>query len=247
GAGGEHVQHPGGRPQPRRHTAPAHRRQRAAAAAGRGPGARAQGTGPVHEVRRRRPGPARPGGAGDRGRPGPPPAAFWCALAGSPGPDHAVPLVRGEDYDARLEPGGWLTPDGAADEGWVPVAVLGGPADGPPPWQRRAAPVRVVEVLDPVQVHRHEDCLVLDLGRNIAGVPRVQVDRLAPGASVVLRPAEYLDEAGRVDQRSTGWPIRDTFTSAGHPATWQPRFVYHGFQYLQVTQRDAAGEVVTPD
>ena len=173
-----------------------------------------------------------------------PSGAHWQARLGPTTLSH---WYGGEDYDARLEPGGWLTPDGAADEGWVPVAVLGGPADGPPPWQRRAAPVRVVEVLDPVQVHRHEDCLVLDLGRNIAGVPRVQVDRLAPGASVVLRPAEYLDEAGRVDQRSTGWPIRDTFTSAGHPATWQPRFVYHGFQYLQVTQRDAAGEVVTPD
>src|SRR5699024_12832521 len=114
-------------------------------------------------------------------------------------------------------------------------------------WRRRGATVRVREVLGPVRVHWYEDCLVLDMGRDIAWVPRVRVDHLAPGASVGLRPAEYLDEEGRVDQRSTGWPIRDTFTSAGRPATWQPQFLYHGFQYVQVTQHDAAGQVVTPD
>ncbi|WP_147915612.1 family 78 glycoside hydrolase catalytic domain [Ruania zhangjianzhongii] len=151
----------------------------------------------------------------------------------------------GEDYDARLEPAGWLTAT-TSNDGWGPVAVLGGPADGPTPWRRRAPAMRVQQVVEPAAITRHPTSFVVDLGRNIAGVPKVTITGLDRGASLVLRPAEYLSE-GQVDQCSTGSPILDTYTSAGTPAVWQTQLVYHGFQYLQVEQRDPAGRPVAPD
>lgn len=170
--------------------------------------------------------------------------AHWQARLGPTTLSH---WYGGEDYDARLEPPGWLTTEGSADEGWGPVAVVGGPQDGPEPWQRRAHAMRVLEVLAPVRTIQHERSFVVDLGRNVAGFPRLEVAELPPGTVLTLRPAEFVDEDGHVDQRSVGTRVFDTVTSAGRPLTWQPRFAYHGFQYLEVEQLDPAGVPVTPD
>lgn len=170
--------------------------------------------------------------------------ASWQARLG---PTTLAHWYGGEDYDARLEPPGWMTPEGASDEGWVPVAVVGGPGDGPQPWRRRAPAMTVFEVLEPVRVIRNERSFVVDLGRNIAGLPRLSIDDVESGATLTLRPAEFILDDGHVDQRSIGTHVFDTFTSAGRRAVWQPRFTYHGFQYLEVEQHDAAGRPVAPD
>ena len=168
--------------------------------------------------------------------------ASWQARLG---PTTLAHWYGGEDYDARLEPEGWGTA-ATGDAGWEPVAVLGGPADGPRPWARRAPAMRPFEILDPVEVIRHEHSFVAVFARNIAGIPQLDLDALTRGTTVRVRPAEYLGD-GQVDQHSTGWPIVDTVTSAGIPTTWQPRFGYHGFQYLQIEQLDPAGTPVPPD
>ncbi|WP_156252889.1 family 78 glycoside hydrolase catalytic domain [Pseudactinotalea terrae] len=170
--------------------------------------------------------------------------ASWQARLG---PTTLAHWYGGEDYDARLEPHGWMTPEGSDDEGWVSVAVVGTPADGPQPWDRRAPGMRVLTVLGPVRTFEHDLSFVVDLGYNVAGFPRVEVTGLGAGESLTLRPAEFIWDDGTIDQKSIGMEVWDTFTSNGADTTWQPRFSYHGFQYLQVEQRDAAGEPVQPD
>ncbi|WP_420112301.1 family 78 glycoside hydrolase catalytic domain [Pseudactinotalea sp.] len=163
------------------------------------------------------------------------------------GPTTLAHWYGGEDYDARLEPAGWLSADGASAEGWEPVAVLGGPREGPQPWARRAPAARVQEVLEPVDIVRHEHSFVAVFARNMAAIPQLHVAGMEPGATLRIRPAEYLDEQQHADQCSTGSPIHDSFTSAGVDTSWQPRFGYHGFQYLEIEQLDAAGAPVTPN
>lgn len=163
------------------------------------------------------------------------------------GPTTLAHWYGGEDYDARLEPEGWLTDQGSAAAGWVPAAVVGGPADGPQPWRRLAPPARVQEILDPVRVIEHEHSYVAVFARNMAAIPRLHVTDLDPGTTIRLRPAEYLTGDEHADQCSTGWPIFDTFTCSGGEGFWQPRFGYHGFEYLEVEQRDPSGSPVAPD
>src|SRR5690606_21286599 len=135
------------------------------------------------------------------------------------------------------EPHGWMTPEGSDDEGWASVAVVGTPADGPQPWGRRAPGMRILTVLDPVRTFEHDLSFVVDLGYNVAGFPRVEITGLKAGESLTLRPAEFIWDDGTIDQKSIGTKVWDTFTSNGADTTWQPRFSYHGFQYLQVEQR----------
>jgi len=136
----------------------------------------------------------------------------------------------GEDYDVRRE-----TPSGlGADDAWRPVAVVGASHEGPPAWDPGAASVRLQEVLTPVATTRIGSAFVADFGRNFAGVVEISADRLGAGETLVMRPAEYLDAEGRVDQFSTGSPIFDRVTGAGSPVRWNPRFVYHGLRYVQV-------------
>jgi alpha-L-rhamnosidase len=54
------------------------------------------------------------------------------------------------------------------------------------------------------------------------------------GTRVVAYPSERLTSGGLADQSTTGSPIFDGFTSNGTVATFSPKFMYHGFRYLQV-------------
>lgn len=167
----------------------------------------------------------------------------------------------GEDYDARLVPDGWPTDtDGGALE-WVPAEVVGDATTGPEPWDRQAPPIRVVERWDPVNSSRplplpgatgfapsSQDpvtpgVVVFDCGVNFAGR---QVLTLSPefpaDVRVEMWPGEYVDpDSGRVNQKTTGQPISDSYTSAGGAAEWAPSFVYHGFRYLEVRIIDEQG------
>ncbi|KAL1970103.1 hypothetical protein VTN77DRAFT_6508 [Rasamsonia byssochlamydoides] len=59
--------------------------------------------------------------------------------------------------------------------------------------------------------------------------------RWEAGQRVIFWPGEYLTN-GLVNQSSTGRPIFDGYTFAGRSASelYAPRFMYHGFRYLQV-------------
>ena len=77
---------------------------------------------------------------------------------------------------------------------------------------------------------------VLDLGRNFAGVARLRVQESA-GKKVTLRFAERLNPDGSVDVTNLrGACATDSYTCRGEGVeTWQPRFTFHGFQYVEVS------------
>ena len=55
------------------------------------------------------------------------------------------------------------------------------------------------------------------------------------GTTVKLIPGELLDYAGLVTQKNVGSPVYFTYTARGDgEETWQPRFSYTGFRYVQV-------------
>lgn len=158
------------------------------------------------------------------------------------GPVRANNEYDGEEYDARMELGGWTMP-GYDDSRWAPAersAVPTGTLRGrvaPPMEARPAGRARLVGSAG--------GRAVLDFGRNMAGWVAF-TPRGAAGDTIRLRYAERLNPDGTLytdnlrDARS-----EDVYVCSGRErGPWQPSFVYHGFRYVEVT---GAGRVAPAD
>lgn len=167
-------------------------------------------------------------------------------------------IRRGESYDARLEQAGWDTPD-FDDSAWAPAPkarALGGKITA-----QTMPPIRVTDTIRPVRVAEPKPgVFVFDLGQNIAGWARIRLSGPA-GRQVTLRYGERLAPDGTVDQQAIREHVyggdfqTDRYTLRGQgQETWEPRFVYHGFQYVEATgwpgrptPESLAGRVVHTD
>lgn len=143
-------------------------------------------------------------------------------------------FLAGETYDARKEIPGWDCP-GLDDSAWKPVAVterisaLVEPA--------RGVPVRQTGVLKPVAITEPKPgVFVFDMGQNFAGFARLKVQGPA-GTKVVLRFAERLNPDGTIYTTNLRTArATDTYILKGQgEEVWQPRFTFHGFQYVEVS------------
>ncbi len=152
----------------------------------------------------------------------------------STGPLLESDFLMGEVYDARLEAAGWDKP-GYSDSGWKSpdVGAEMDPAVEPFPGQpvRPYAQLKAKAITEPVP-----GAYVLDLGQNIAGFARLRV-RGKAGQKIVLRFAERLNPDGTFYTTNLrGARATDVYICKGKGVeTWQPRFTFHGFQYIEVT------------
>ena len=143
-------------------------------------------------------------------------------------------FLMGETFDARAEPRGWSEasfddrPWSAVDTG-AELQPLVQAHPGPP--VQALAEFAAKTITEP-----KKGVWVLNLGQNFAGVPRLQV-RGEPGQKIVLRFAERLNPDGTVytaNLRSA--QATDTYICRGQGTeVWQPRFTFHGFQYIEIT------------
>lgn len=150
----------------------------------------------------------------------------------SPGPVVFSCIFGGEDYDARLGQPGWDGPGfGASD--WSAAAACESP--GGELKAQTAPPIRVMREFEPVKTTEIKPGVtVYDLGQNFSGVPWIQV-RGEPGASVRVTPAELITDEGLANQSASGGPhYYEYVCKGGGVETWNPRFTYYGFRYLQV-------------
>ncbi len=159
------------------------------------------------------------------------------------GPITADSLYSGEEYDARLERTGWDKPR-FNDASWAPAIAVEAPkgklvAQAMPP-------IRVTKTLKPARITEPKPGIyVVDFGQNFAGFPRLHVTGPA-GAVVSMRCGERLAKDGTVDQadiakhmlRATppqSFQTNRYTLKGGGPETYEPRFTYQGFQYVEVT------------
>lgn len=162
-------------------------------------------------------------------------------------------LYAGEHYDARREPADWTVPgtgDGDGGAEWRPVAVVDGPAGAMTAQQ--LAPMTESRSVDPVERTEPADgVVVLAFDEMLAGWAAVTVDAPA-GAAVTLRYGEHLGDDGRVSvDQGHDPPLidaeiqTDRYVAAGDgPESWEPRFSYKGFRYLEVESSEESCEVV---
>ncbi len=150
------------------------------------------------------------------------------------GPIISSDLLMGENYDARKEMPGWDTAKFDGND-WEPVVIVDKP-------QAKL----VAQPSETVQVKQHIESVemtepkrgvyVFDLGQNIAGWVKLRVKGKA-GTKVTIRHAERLNPDGTIyttnlrDAKAT-----DTYVlKGGEEEVFEPRFTFHGFQYVEVT------------
>jgi alpha-L-rhamnosidase len=180
------------------------------------------------------------------------------------GPILSSDFMMGETYDARREREGWDCADfgnGRARNSpalgdavaasslsrhslataevaalpWLPAREVAAPAV--PLVAQRSEPVQVVETIAPVSVNEiRPGVFIYDLGQNIAGWVRLQLNAAA-GTRLTLRHGERLNPDGTLyTENLRRAKATDVYICSGGGAeTWEPRFTFHGFQYLELT------------
>lgn len=153
-------------------------------------------------------------------------------------------LIMGEAYDARHDAAGWDRPD-FDDSHWAKVVVcdfeinLVGTNSPMPRRMLTLTPIPEIRVVK----RWPQDDYILDLGQNMTGWIRLKVKGEA-GKTIRIRYGEVLDEKGHLyvaNLRSARQT--DYYTLKGDPdgETWEPRFTFHGFRYVEL--RGCPGEV----
>jgi alpha-L-rhamnosidase len=149
----------------------------------------------------------------------------------------------GEDYDARLEKTGWSSAK-YNDSGWQPVNEVEDP--GGILCSQLIPPIKVVQTILPIaETNPDKGVYVFDLGQNIPGWWRLQTKGL-PGLKLRIRGAETLNDSlfsyplkpgdrlsKKLRYQSQIWT--DYTLKGVGTETYEPRFFYTGFRYIEVT------------
>jgi len=150
------------------------------------------------------------------------------------GPITADSIYDGETYDARLESEGWDEPGYPAEE-WAKAALVEGPKG-----VRSAEmmpPIRVVDTLVPLRMNVPKPGVyVYDFGQNFSGWARLRASGPA-GTAIKMRFAELLYPNGMINRENLrSARAEDVYVLKGDgEETYEPRFTYHGFRYVEVT------------
>jgi alpha-L-rhamnosidase len=166
-------------------------------------------------------------------------------------PISADHIYDGEKYDANLEQPGW-DKTGFDDSSWKPVipAAYEGKLRGPfAPALKKQMELNPVNLTEPQPGE-----YVFDLGQNMVGWANFKF-KADKGDTLKLRFAELLHADGTVAQENLRTAkAMDLIVSDGNEMVWEPKFTYHGFQYVQVSglkyrpqQNDLVGMVIHAD
>jgi len=157
----------------------------------------------------------------------------------APSPITFSSIYGGEDYNANLEQKGWDQP-GFNDSRWKKVLIV----DGPRLHSQQEEPVKIFEHFEAKTITQYSKTgdWIYDLGQNASGIISLSVSG-KKGDTVKITPAELLKEDVSVNQKASGSPYYFTYVLKGDGTeTWQPRFSYYGFRYLQVKGATPAGK-----
>lgn len=148
-------------------------------------------------------------------------------------------LRNGETYDARLELDSWGTSD-YDDSSWenaIRTAPPGGILE-----KQGMPPCKVMQTISSVgHWNTSEGHHTYDFGVNLSGWVKIYVSGDA-GAEIVIKYSELLKENRSLDRENINTCVLEGefqtdryILKGGKNEIWEPRFTYHGFQYVQVS------------
>lgn len=149
----------------------------------------------------------------------------------STGPIISSELYDGEIYNYNMEVKGWASSE-FQDTEWKPVQVLDFPKatllapQGPP--------IRKIETLKPKNIWRSpSNKVIVDFGQNLVGGVRFRTTG-PKGHKIVLTHTEVLEHEEVATRPLRDCKAMDTIVLSGQAIEWEPKFTFHGFQYVQV-------------
>ena len=156
----------------------------------------------------------------------------------APSPITFSSIYAGEDYDANLEQKNWNDVN-CKDGSWKNALIT----DGPALVSQKQEPLKIMQVFSPVKKTKITDSVwVFDVAQNMSGIPQITLQG-KKGDTVKIATAELLNADGTANQNATGSPSYYLYILKGAGVeTWQPRFTYYGFRYIQVERAVPAGE-----
>ena len=177
------------------------------------------------------------------------------------GPITSNSLQNGEEYDARREVDGWNMA-GFDDSSWNAVEIFQAPAVNVDIQAYVGSPIRnnvtltAKSVVEPIP-----GVFVYDMGQNMVGVPRLKLKGRA-GQELTIRYGEmnypeiiptdpvapytidmYKEKRGQVytdNYRSALSTDRYILRGESDGETYEPRFTFHGFRYIEIHGLDKA-------
>ena len=151
-------------------------------------------------------------------------------------------IYTAEHYNAEEELKSW-NQNGYKDISWANAIKTSAPSNNIV--AQAIPPIKHVEEIKPVSMRKISSTqYIFDLGRNIAGVTRLQV-KGPKGTTIRVTHSEQLDSAGNIDLSNIVVHYRphddsdpfqtDIYTLGGAGVeSFTPKFNYKGFQYVEV-------------
>ncbi|KGO63636.1 Bacterial alpha-L-rhamnosidase [Penicillium italicum] len=157
------------------------------------------------------------------------------------GPRLTSELYDGEVYDAQQHM------NVLQDGGWLPVKSSNLGSIAPKLFSPDSPPVRCTqEILFKEIVSRSPGKVILDFGQNLVGRLRVNVTG-PPGHTVTFQHVEVLENGKCATRPLRHAAAKDTLILSGETIQWEPRFTFHGFRYVEVTNWPANDGLPGPD
>lgn len=153
------------------------------------------------------------------------------------GPTVYSTVFDGEQYDARdVNPDLYIPyqPPGLMNKSWGFAYNVDEPVGKMV--SQRIEPIKVVKTITPTAITEPKPgVFVVDAGRNLAGWASLRVEGEA-GRVVTLKFAETLYDNGLANlDNLRNAKAEDTYILNGDGVeTWEPKFTYHGFRYVQI-------------
>jgi alpha-L-rhamnosidase len=159
----------------------------------------------------------------------------------------------GEEYDGTKELTGWDNND-YDDSKWLKVQLVKAPTGS---LVAQMNPnMKVMDRVKPIGLKQlAKGKYILDMGQNMAGWLKMNV-RGPKGTVIILKYAESLKANGELYTANLrDAKVTDVYTlKGGEVETWSPRFVFHGFRYVEIDGYpgvpkldDFVGEVIYDD
>ena len=142
----------------------------------------------------------------------------------------------GQTIDARKIIPGWDKP-GYNDAFWANVYV--DTAVDKNLEAQKNEPIREHREIAPVEIKPWKDKYIVNFGQNLAGWCALRIKGY-PGTVVTLRHGEWIEDDGGIYTKGLGYAKEtDVFILSGGDDYFEPRFTYHGFQYVEISGLDA--------
>jgi len=146
-------------------------------------------------------------------------------------------LRNGEYYDARADIEGWADPE-TSTQLWNDVLIVRPP--GGIMQETKSPPIREHQTIPLIKIGEYDGKALYDAQQNITGYVQFS-GRASSGDTIIFKYSEILGDNGKIDTEAIGYTVTvgefqtDKYTFGNHPAKdWSPRFVYHGFRYVEV-------------